>query len=154
EFPFELAAEEVPAASMEYVIGGTAPSTLIDAGEFLWLADQFAQAVPARVEGLPASARLKARLQLEKASACLDEILKFIPAGATRVPDHAFWTPRGKAVLRTEPGRFDAARLQAVRASYAKLLAALGAPLSGVPPGPAMSTANASQSDEDAMHTS
>jgi hypothetical protein len=154
EVQFELSAAEVPAAAGGFVIGGAAPSTLLDAGEFLWLADQLAEAVPAHVEGLAAAARSAARLHLEKAIACLDEILKFIPPGATRVPDHAFWTPRGRAVLQTEPGRFEAARLRAVQASYEKLLAAMGAPRSGAAPGPPVSAASAPQGGEAAMRTS
>jgi hypothetical protein len=60
---------------------------------------------------------------LSIAVAAMNEILKFIPAGAETVPDEAFWSERGRRVRDQEPGRFDRERLLVVRDSYWSSLA-------------------------------
>jgi hypothetical protein len=117
EFVFRLPEPgTVPASGGRYHFGGDAPSELLDAGEWLWVADLAASDVP---DGDPTAA-LNA---LSIAVAAMDEILKFIPAGAGEVPDAAFWSQRGREVRAREPGRFDRERLLVVRDGYWSVLA-------------------------------
>ena len=102
--------------------GGAEPSELIDPGEWLSVADAYARNVPAR----PASSA-EAGPMLRRAVAAIDEVLKFIPAGADRVPESAFVTDRGRAAYAKEPGRFRRLRLEAVRGTYANIAAQVGA---------------------------
>jgi len=91
--------------------GGPEPSELLDPGEWLWVADLSAANVP--VDG-----GLAARRALAIAAAAMDEILKFVPPGADRVPAAAFWSERGLRLRDQEPGRFRRERLAIVRDSY------------------------------------
>ncbi|MFN8444201.1 MAG: immunity 49 family protein [Caldilineaceae bacterium] len=118
-FAFKLPTQE-PDSSRQ--IGGDQPSTLIDAGEFLWLADQEAQQVPASTQGLSPEALQQRNPDLQKALACLDEVLKFIPANSEEVPNSAFWTAFGRQLREEELGRFSRARLEAIRQAWQTLL--------------------------------
>jgi hypothetical protein len=92
--------------------GGTEPSELLDAGQWLQVADRAASTVAAddRSEA--------ARAVLDVAAAAVEEVVKFIPPGEDVVPDEAFWTGEGRATLDAEPGRFRLERLLVVRDSY------------------------------------
>jgi hypothetical protein len=121
EFLFRLPAE--PVAVEEAVrYGGPEPSQLIDAGEWLWVAESHARGVPAGAEALPEADRRRCRVRLAAAVAALDEVLKFVPPGGARVPVTAVWTTLGRSVYQREPGRFRTGRLTAVRAAYAAAL--------------------------------
>jgi hypothetical protein len=98
--------------------GGRQPSRVVDAGEWLWVADLTASRVPTNN---PA----RARYALSVAVAAMEEILKFLPPDAERVPAEAFWSERGRQVWTAEPGRFEAERLVIVRDVYTERLAAL-----------------------------
>jgi hypothetical protein len=91
--------------------GGPEPSELLDAGEWLWVADLTASRVP--VNDQRAAWRA-----LAIATAAMDEILKFVPPEAREVPDSGFWSARGHRVRAEEPGRFDRERLVIVRDTY------------------------------------
>jgi hypothetical protein len=104
-FEFALVGDLV--ASHQF--GGAVASTLIDAGQYLAAADS-----AARTD------------HLQRAVAALDEVLKFVPAGADRVPESALFTDDGRATYRREPGRFGARRLEAVRGAYRERLAKQG----------------------------
>ncbi|WP_405063932.1 hypothetical protein OG474_20425 [Kribbella sp. NBC_01505] len=91
--------------------GGSEPSELIDAGQWLALADELASRVP---KDEPA-ARAE---RLGWAAAAVDEVLKFVPAGEDDVPDWAFWTTDGRSVRDEQPGRFRRPRLEVVLATY------------------------------------
>jgi hypothetical protein len=117
-FDFRLP-EEIempPADGVSY--GGDAPSVLLDAGQWLSHADDRARRVPANRVGLDQAEQRAARHALASAVAALDEVLKFLPEGADRVPESAFFTEQGRAVFAREPGRFSKARLEAVRDAY------------------------------------
>lgn len=103
-FEFVLA-EEIPPRPPAF--GGDAPSTILDAGEFLHAADRFAKLAPP---------------DLARAIACLDEVLKLIPPGHDRVPEESIVSAVGRAVYTAEPGRFRRPRLVAVRDTYRGLL--------------------------------
>ena len=115
-----------PASPARPAVGGWSvgdePSQLLDAGEWLWVSDMFAGA-PAEVDGLDREEAARAREDLAAAGGALDEVVKFLPAGADEVPDSAFWTERGRQVWQAEPGRFRRERLAAVRDRYHALLA-------------------------------
>lgn len=107
----------------EVVFGGDEPSVLLDAGEWLLVADAYARRGPADVSGLDEAARRRARHDLATAAAAMDEVLKFAAPGAEHVDGAAFSSPRGRAVRAAEPGRFRVVRLEAVRDTYRDLLA-------------------------------
>jgi len=93
--------------------GGPEPSELLDAGEWLWLADLTAGNVPEDPEN--------ARRALSMARSAVEEVLKFIPAGEADVPSDAFWSVRGREVRDAEPPRFRRDRLEVVRDTYRDL---------------------------------
>lgn len=124
EFVFRLDAQEPQGGTIRY--GGEHPSELIDAGEWLWIADRYARAVPPAPHRLAAPDRGQARTRLAAAAAAIDEVLKFAPAGAARVPEEAIWTALGRSVYEREPGRFRVGRLNAVRTSYRDALGRFG----------------------------
>jgi len=91
--------------------GGPEPSELLDAGEWLWVADLTAGSVPEGGE----------RQALSIARAAVEEVIKFVPPGRDEVPEEAFWSERGRAVRAAEPGRFRLDRLLVVRDTYREL---------------------------------
>jgi hypothetical protein len=96
EFVFELP-ETFRAIRHDHVeFGGADPSRLLDPGEWMAVADQRAKRNPGTRE------------DLDIARAAVEEVLKFAPAGAERVPD---------------AGRFRRPRLEAVLGAYRDLLA-------------------------------
>ncbi len=80
---------------------------LLDDGELLLVSELHARRVPGAAD----------RFHLNEAIAALDSV----PAVAPR-------SNRGRTLHRKEPGRFDRARLEAARRTYAELLAGLQAP--------------------------
>jgi hypothetical protein len=64
---------------------------------------------------------------LAVARAAVDEVIKFVPAGADAVPHDGFWTREGRAVRDAEPGRFRLERLLIARDTYDELGRELGA---------------------------
>ena len=92
--------------------GGPEPSELVDAGQWLAVADWIAGEVPAddRSEA--------ARTVMAYAHEAVQEILKFVPPAGDAVPEEAFWTDAGRAERERDPGRFRVDRLLAVRDSY------------------------------------
>ncbi|GAA3812215.1 hypothetical protein GCM10022226_36080 [Sphaerisporangium flaviroseum] len=104
----EVVAERFP------TFGGSEPSQLLDAGEWMWVADLTAGNVPADDPDA-------ARQALAIAIASIDEVVKFIPPGEQDVPATAFWTERGKEMRDAEPGRFTAERLLVVRQTYQRI---------------------------------
>jgi hypothetical protein len=117
EYRFRVPEKPIPPVpGSPVVFGGPEPSQLLDAGEWMWVADLVAGDVPEE----PA----EAARALAIATAAFDEILKFVPAGAGEVPVSAFWSKRGRRVRAEEPGRFDRERLMIVRDTYRDLAGA------------------------------
>ena len=126
EFTFRLPQQILPPpgdGSVRY--GGAEASELLDPGEWLGVADAYARNVPADTAALDADGLARAKAMLNRAAAAIDEVLKFIPAGADRVPEQAFGTDRGRAAYAQEPGRFRSVRLEAVRSTYVNIAAQL-----------------------------
>ena len=113
-FEFVLDDEIVPLSKF----GGSKPSQIIDAGEFLAVADSAARQVPADGSSLDAGARATARALMDRAVAAIEEVLKFIPPDEESVSPEALSSTRGAAMYREEPGRFRRSRLQAVLRAY------------------------------------
>lgn len=103
---------------------GDAPSELIDAGEWLWVADTYG-GDPADLTGLAGPEREQARIDLLAARGAVDEVRKFLPDAAAEVPEDAFWSYRGRRMRVAEPGRFSRVRLDAALSTYERLLADL-----------------------------
>ncbi|MGZ0149051.1 hypothetical protein ACXJJ3_18410 [Kribbella sp. WER1] len=99
--------------------GGAEPSELIDPGRWLALADHLAA-------NLPADDPTTVGEALRLAVATVDEVLKFIPPGATAVPAAAFWSAEGQAIYTEDPARFTGARLEIIRSTWRRLAAAEG----------------------------
>jgi len=120
-FEFVMDEEIAPLGSF----GGSKPSRIIDASEFLAVADSAAQEVPADVSGLDDAARHRARLLMKRAVAAIEEVLKFIRPGEESVSSDALFSARGVAIFRNEPARFRRARLEAVHRAYQDAVAKL-----------------------------
>ncbi|TDW22804.1 hypothetical protein [Kribbella kalugense] len=101
-----------PEHAIRDTFGGPEPSELIDAGQWLAVADRIAGevAVNDRSEG--------ALTAMALARQAVEEVLKFIPPSQDTVPDEAFWTDAGRAERELDPGRFRLDRLLVVRDSY------------------------------------
>lgn len=121
-YRFRIPEEILHAPAGQVVFGGDEPSQLLDPGQWLEYADDRARRVPATRTGLDPEQRRGARHALVTAIAAIDEVLKFAPPGAETVPVSAFTSPAGRAALEREPGRFDTARLHAVRDTYTRRL--------------------------------
>jgi hypothetical protein len=115
EFVFALPEREVPPEGFP-TFGGPEPSQLLDAGEWLWVADLTAGNVPPDDPDA-------AHRALTIARAAVEEVLKFIPDDQDDLPDQAFWSERGTRVRAEEPGRFGRERLMIVRDTYRDLAA-------------------------------
>jgi hypothetical protein len=123
EFVFRLPAHLVAPRGDVVSFGGTECSELLDAGEWLYVADVCAQAAGAPTVDPGGGLDREARESLLVAVAAIDEILKFIPEGRDEVPRAAFWSDRGRRLRQSEPGRFRRRRLIVIRDRYRDVLA-------------------------------
>lgn len=105
--------------------GGATASAIIDAGQYLAVADDAAKRVPADLSGLDDENRRVASWWMNRSVNALEEVIKAIPPGAEAVPETAMFSESGKAVYVCEPGRFRKSRLEAVLESYRELLRAI-----------------------------
>lgn len=125
QFMFRLP-EQVSLPGNRTRFGGPEPSELLDAGEWLWVAGNFAAVEPlGDLAGLTAEELAVARADLAGAVAAVDEVLKFLPDGAEEPPDEAFWSERGKRVRAERPGDLRREHLRARRAKYEEALTVL-----------------------------
>jgi hypothetical protein len=123
ERAFELALGEERVSPL--ALGNAAPSTLIDAGEWIELADEIGARVPGSAAGLDPAQRAAARAELVRAIAALEEVLKFYEPGATQPPPSAFFTETGRRVYRADGRRFARFRIDAVLEAWRALAADL-----------------------------
>lgn len=122
EFVFRIPEEVIFPDEAEPVFGDEHPSELLDAGQWLWLADLIARGTVAEpTEDMTPEQRRQTRTDLLTAAAAVDEVLKFVPAGADAVPPEALWSETGRAVHAQEPGRFRGRRLRVVHQTYREL---------------------------------
>ncbi|GAA2593585.1 hypothetical protein GCM10010399_25250 [Dactylosporangium fulvum] len=121
EFVFRLPQQIIMPSDDDPRFGDNRPSELLDAAEWLWVADVIASGVPPDQAGLTGEERRLARIDLLTAASALSEVLKFAPEGADAVPADAVWSSRGSEIYTVEPGRFRRARLEVVRQTYLDL---------------------------------
>jgi hypothetical protein len=96
-------------------LGGGEPSTIIDPGEFYEVAVLAAAA--AELPADPAPEQIgDAYDAAADSAAATEEVLKFIPVGATTVPAEVFRSQRGRAVRDADPSRFERDRLEGMLA--------------------------------------
>jgi hypothetical protein len=119
-FEFEVTGDIPPPPAY----GGEAPSRIIDPSEFLAVGEDLAAAVPADPANLDPADLDDACEAIEMAVAAVDEVLKFVPAGADRVPLDAFLTDDGRAAYARDPDQFGLARLLGLRADCRQTLSA------------------------------
>jgi len=116
EYVFVLADEIVAAEKF----GGTQPSTIIDAGQFMRESDRVAQSVVLSTRDPTHDARNLH--SMARAIACLEEVMKWVPEPLEIVPADAFFTEHGKQFAAREPMRFRRSRLRALLAAYQEKL--------------------------------
>ena len=106
-----------------FTYGGDKPSSLIDAGQFLMVSDQYARSVPASIENQD-KLQLEAGIQrLQIAIAALEEILKFIPENGDRLCEDDFFTSGGLQFYLSQPNNwFSRGRLNALHDAYHDIL--------------------------------
>jgi len=114
-----------PLAAGEVWFGGDQPSELLDAGQWMWVADAYARLHPADAARLDPGELPRARADLGYAVAAMDEVAKFVPPDTDSVPLSAFWTGRGRQEYEREPYRFRRNAIDAVREAYREALARL-----------------------------
>ncbi|WP_147404262.1 hypothetical protein [Nocardia panacis] len=119
EFVFLVpAAGEIPDDDPRF--GAERASELIDAGGWLWVSDEYAEAA-----GEDAADPAQGVVWLTCAAAAIDEVVKFIPAGRGAVPPTALWSRIGLDMYAQDPDRFRADLLGAQRDSYLDRLSGL-----------------------------
>ncbi|GAA1574346.1 hypothetical protein GCM10009804_33890 [Kribbella hippodromi] len=117
EYVFGLPAHETPVRGWP-TFGGPEPSEVLDAGQWLDVADRAAADVPTDAA--------EAGKVLAVACAAIAEVIKFVPPGADAVPEDEFWTPEGRAVRAADPGRFRLEPLLIARDTYQELVSDIG----------------------------
>ena len=115
EFEFEDGGlpDAKPGLRRKVEFGGASPSLLIDAGEWMKVADRHQAKAPKSVAGLSERARRDAKRDMQIAVAALQEVMKFLPAGADRVSSTSLLNARGKAYFNKDVRRFQRSALQA-----------------------------------------
>lgn len=122
-FTFRLPTAPVPARPGEIVFGDGSPSELLDPGLWWGVAEGCATSAPVEGNALAELERRLARDRLATAVAAMDEVLAFVPAGASKVPAWAFTSAAGRRIRKKDPRRFDRDRLVRTRADYRRRLA-------------------------------
>lgn len=127
EFSFRVPDAAEQGADERVVFGGSRPSELLDAGEWLELAYVIIDSVPADLDALGAEQLVELRREVDVARAAIEEAIKFVPAGGTQVPLSSFWSQRGRLMRLRHPGRFDRIRLEGNLIDTVRLQADLNA---------------------------
>lgn len=120
QFEFRAPVGPVPAYP---AFGGSSPSQLLDAGQFLRIATMVADQIPADPADLPARDVDEAYQAISIAVAAVEEVLKFIPAGHTRVPRDALWEMQSLVEHDARPDRFVRRQLMAILGAYRQVQA-------------------------------
>jgi hypothetical protein len=126
EFTFRLPEETLIPDPEQPSFGGERSSELLDAGEWLWVADTIAAGIPADPAGMDAQERQQARYDLLTAAAAAAEVRKFVAFGADAVSSETLWSPTGRAVYEADPGRFGRQRLELIENTFRDLAVTFG----------------------------
>ncbi|MEU6478959.1 hypothetical protein ABZ858_19125 [Streptomyces sp. NPDC047017] len=103
-FEFRMT-DELPPAPPAF--GGPEPSRIIDPGEFMWVSDEVGTDASLRLLNTPPAEHRQHRAKWTYALAVLEEVFKFLPEDADRIPEELFTSDRGRAMYRKDPSRFD-----------------------------------------------
>jgi len=114
EFEFDLSGlpDKKPGLRRKVEFGGAQPSRLLDAGEWMKVADRYSERAPKSLAGLPEKQRRTAAHDVEFAVAAVAEALKFIPSGSERVSSTSLLSDRGKAYFNKDVRRFSRTELE------------------------------------------
>jgi hypothetical protein len=129
EFRFRIDDESVddgqtlPLSPGEPRFGRAAPSTIIDAGQWLRCADRILEVTPTTVLGVSEEEWVARRFLFAAAAESVGEVLKFIPAGADDVPERHCWTEEGQDLRKRSPDRFARGALERLRLTCLDLAA-------------------------------
>jgi len=100
------------------------PSQVLDAGDWLGVAHAYGEVVDGLLQPDQAQAGWSELMDYEDAlklltgaAAALDEVVKFLPAGAERVPTAALWTVTGHEHHRLHPEQFERRWIEEQRAA-------------------------------------
>lgn len=118
-FSFQVP-DAVPELGAGVRFGDDQPSRLLDAGEWLGVAELFESNARELADDAGPGPVDEDELSylVEAALAAYDEVVKFLPAGDgpdDEVPEGAFWSQPGRAILELRPGRFTRSALLAER---------------------------------------
>jgi hypothetical protein len=91
--------------------GGAEPSRIVDAGEFLWVSDSATDRALSLVDLADERSRSAAHTSFAVAIAALEEVLKFVTAGATGIPAERMRSELGRRMYDANPDRFQLERL-------------------------------------------
>ncbi|MFF6998033.1 hypothetical protein ACFY93_24150 [Streptomyces sp. NPDC008313] len=119
-FAFVVPAEDPPAPP---AFGGAEPSRIIDPGEFLFIGDRVSTDAGLRLLNTPPAEHREVRPATAYALAAFEEVAKFLPEGADRVPEARFTSDRGREVYAKDPSRFTRKEITAALELKRKILA-------------------------------
>ncbi|MGO4462736.1 hypothetical protein AB4039_36445 [Streptomyces sp. M-16] len=86
--------------------GGPEPSQIIDPGEFMWVSDRLSTESGLRLLNTPRAEHREIRPTAAYGTAALEEVAKFLPEGADRIPEERFTSERGREIYAKDPTRF------------------------------------------------
>jgi hypothetical protein len=119
----------VPGSRDRFSYAEDGPSRLLDAGEWLGIAEGYggvgdlAVSVGEHSGGEHSGGERGAVVEyLISAAWAVDEVLKFVPPGADQVPPDAVWTAESRARYQAEPAEFSRERLAERRAQRWRLV--------------------------------
>jgi hypothetical protein len=121
-FEFTLSEDRPPAPP---AFGGPEPSRIIDPGEFLWISDRVSAEAGRQLLSTPPAEHRQVRPATAYAIAALEEVAKFLPDGADRIPQDRFVSERGRAMYAQDPTRFTRKDITAALELKRKILAGI-----------------------------
>ncbi|MEU3018459.1 hypothetical protein ABZ635_13815 [Nocardiopsis sp. NPDC007018] len=106
--------------------GGADSSQIVDAGEFLWASDHYADLAFDRRDAATPQERAAVAELLKRSVNALEEVLKFVPGDADRVPLDDITSDRGRSLYGNNPDRFRAGHVEAELLNLCRLWDAYG----------------------------
>lgn len=119
-YAFTISGDRPPAPP---AFGGPEPSQIIDPGEFLWVSDRMSTESGLRLLNTPAAEHREIRPAAAYGTAALEEVAKFLPEDADRIPEDRFTSERGREMYAKDPSRFTRKDIDAALELDRKVLA-------------------------------
>ncbi|MFJ2566575.1 hypothetical protein ACIO02_27200 [Streptomyces sp. NPDC087568] len=119
-FEFTISEDRQPAPP---AFGGPEASRIIDPGEFLWISDRVSAEAGLRLLNTPVAEHREIRPATAYAIAALEEVAKFLPEGADRIPEGRFTSERGREMYQQDPTRFTRKEISAALELKRRILA-------------------------------